>query len=85
MKLTRKVGTRSVSECIKIAQLWAAGEEAEAIRVMGHAPSEYFVSVFLSVAPSPEVTSPVSTPAQSVRRRAPKAAAKARGSKGKVR
>ena len=85
MKLARKIGTRSVEECVRIAQLWEAGDEAEAIRVMGHAPSEYFVAVFLSAAPSPEATSPAATPERSVRRLAPKAAKKARGSKGKAR
>jgi len=85
MLLRRKIDTRSVEECIKIARLWAAGDEAEAIRVMGHEPSEYFVSVFLAVAPSPEATNPAATPEQSARHRAPKAAAKGRGNKGKAR
>ena len=85
MKLTRKIGTRSVKECVKIARLWAAGDEAEAIRVLGHEPSAYFVAVFLSVAPSPEATNPAEPPARSAPRRAPTAAKTARGSRGKAR
>ena len=85
MLLRRKIDTRSVEECIKIARLWAAGDELEAIRLMGHEPSAYFVAVFLDVAPSPEATSPAAIPERSVRHREPKAAKKARGSKGKAR
>ena len=85
MLLRRKIDTRSVSECVKIARLWAAGDELGAALLMGHEPSAYFVSVFLDVVPLREAASPAATPERSAHPPRPKVARKVRGSKGKAR
>ena len=54
----RKLVTRSIEECEKIARLWLEGSQDKVVRILGGEPTSDFISTFkpeIPVKPAPKI------------------------------